>query len=114
LAGSTPERIANLEEELRQRLSQIPGVLSARLSLNTPMEGSNWGEPVGIAGHPPPPGSEQSSLSSVSAHYFETIGARLVRGLFNADNTLAGSDAFGFCAANAVWSMEAINAEGSP
>jgi len=61
LAGSTPERIANLEEELRQRLSQIPGVLSARLSLNTPMEGSNWGEPASIAGHPPPPGSEQSS-----------------------------------------------------
>ena len=83
LAGSTPEGIANLEEELRQRLSQIPGVLSASLSLNSPMEGSNWGEPVSIAGHPTPPGSEHgSSLSSVSAHYFETIGARLVRGRF--------------------------------
>jgi len=83
LAGSTSERIANLEVELRQRLSQIPGVLSASLSLNSPMEGSNWGEPVSIAGHATPPGTEHgSSLSSVSAHYFETIGARLVRGRF--------------------------------
>jgi len=83
LAGYAPERLPTLYQELQLHLSQIPGVLSASLSLNSPMEGSNWGEPVSIAGHPTQPGAQQgSSLSSVSAHYFETIGARLVRGRF--------------------------------
>ena len=49
----------------------------------SPMEGSNWGNPISIAGHSAPPGKVlASSLNSVSAHYFETIGTRLVRGRF--------------------------------
>lgn len=92
LASASRERIAALEEQLRQRLIQIPGVLSASLSVNSPMEGSNWGEPVSIAGHPTPPGTQWgSSLNSVSAHYFETIGARLVRGRFIDERDTAAS-----------------------
>jgi macrolide transport system ATP-binding/permease protein len=83
LARYAPERLPTLYAELLDRLRQIPGVVSASLSLNSPMEGGNWGAPVYIEGHPTPPGAQTgSSLTSVSPHYFETIGARLIRGRF--------------------------------
>jgi predicted permease len=66
---------------LQERLAAIPGVQSASLSMYSPMEWSNWGDLISIAGHTAPPGQVfNSSLNSVSAHYFETIGTRLVRG----------------------------------
>jgi predicted permease len=83
LAGYAPERLPLLYQELRERLTQIPGVLSASLSMYSPMEGSNWGDLISITGHPAQQGAQtSSSLNSVSAHYFETIGTRLVRGRF--------------------------------
>ena len=83
LAGYAPERLPSLYQELQDRLARIPRVQSASLSMYSPMEGSNWGDPISIAGHPAPPGKIfSSSLNSVSAHYFETIGTRLVRGRF--------------------------------
>ena len=81
--GYAPERLPALYQELRERLAAIPGVQSASLSMYGPMEGSNWGDPISIAGHPTPSGQVfGSSLNSVSAHYFETIGTRLVSGRF--------------------------------
>jgi predicted permease len=83
LSGYAPERLPSLYAELLDRLRHIPGVLDASISYNTPMEGGNWGDPVYIEGHPVAPGElTSSSLTSVSAHYFETIGARLIRGRF--------------------------------
>ena len=84
LAGYSPEQIAALYIALLQRLTEIPGVLSASLSKYSPMEGSNWGERISIAGHPKqdPTNATSSSLNSVSAHYFETLGTPLVRGRF--------------------------------
>jgi len=83
LAGYTTERLASLYRELQERLVQIPGVQSVSLSMYSPMEGSNWSDPISIAGRPAAQGEEiASSLNSVSAHYFETIGTRLVRGRF--------------------------------
>ncbi|HKD51777.1 MAG TPA: ABC transporter permease [Candidatus Acidoferrum sp.] len=81
--GYAPERLPSLYQELQERLAAIPGVQSASLSRYSPMEGSNWGDPISIAGHPAPPGKVfSSSLDSVSAHYFETIGTRLVHGRY--------------------------------
>ena len=83
LAGYAPARIVALYGALQERLAQIPGVLSASLSKYSPMEGSNWGERISIAGQPGKQDwadTRSSSLNSVSAHYFETIGTRLVRG----------------------------------
>lgn len=80
-AGYTPERLANLYRELRERLTQIPGMLSASLSMYSPMEGSNWSDLISIAGRHAEQGADyDASLNAVSAHYFETIGTRLVRG----------------------------------
>jgi hypothetical protein len=83
LGGYAPERLPSLYQELQERLAGIPGVRSASLSMYSPMENSNWSDPISIAGHPAPRGNVfSSSLNSVSAHYFETIGTRLVRGRF--------------------------------
>ena len=84
-AGYSPERIVALHNALQERLMQIPGVVSASLSQYSPMEGSNWGERISIAGGPSQKDwadTRSSSLNTVSAHYFETLGTRLVRGRF--------------------------------
>jgi len=81
--GYAPERLPSLYQELQERVVAIPGVQSASLSMYSPMQGSNWADPISIAGHSAPPGKVFfSSLDSVSAHYFETIGTRLVRGRY--------------------------------
>jgi predicted permease len=83
LAGYSRERIVAVYNALQERLREIPGVLSASLSKYSPMEGSNWGEGISIAGRPSQKDyadTRSASLNTVSAHYFETMGTRLVRG----------------------------------
>ncbi|MGH9444647.1 MAG: ABC transporter permease, partial [Terriglobia bacterium] len=82
LAGDTPKNLYGLYQQLQERLTQIPGVLSASLSDYSPMEGDNWNQDVYIEGHTPGNSSHDlnSSLDRVSAHYFETIGTRLLHG----------------------------------
>ena len=85
LAGYSPERVVALHNALQELLMHIPGVLSASLSKYSPMEGSNWGERISIAGGPGEKDladTRSASLNTVSAHYFETLGTRLVRGRF--------------------------------
>jgi predicted permease len=82
LAGYAPSRLYGLYQQLQQRLTEIPGVLSASLSDYSPMEGQNWNEDVYIEGRAPGRSNQDlnSSLDRVSPHYFETIGTRLIRG----------------------------------
>ena len=89
VAGYKPEELLGLYRQLDERLPQIPGVVSASYSLYSPMRGDNWSFGINIQGHPP---DERigSSFDRVSAHYFETIGTRLVRGrLINEHDTPA-------------------------
>jgi predicted permease len=79
-AGYPPKKVAPLLQQLQERLAQIPGVLSASLSYYSPMEDQNINEDVYIEGHTNSSHNLNSSLDRVSAHYFETIGTRLVRG----------------------------------
>ncbi len=83
LSGYTPERLSGLYRQLEERLTQIPGVLSASLSGYSPMSQSNWGSSTYVEGRPPAANSDdenQSSWVRVGPHYFETIGTRLLRG----------------------------------
>jgi predicted permease len=85
LAGYTEERTVAVYNALQERLMKIPGIMSASLSKYSPMEGSNWGDRISIAGGPKQKeggDTPNSSLNTVSAHYFETIGTRLVSGRF--------------------------------
>src|SRR5215472_14813016 len=76
-----PERLEGLYRQFEERLSQIPGVTSVSFSQSAPMFG--FGEPVSIEGKPHvkmPAGILWPEENRVSAHYFETVGTRVLRG----------------------------------
>jgi predicted permease len=79
LAGTAPGRLDALYREIERRLTRIPGVVSASLSLYNPMAGNNWSFPVSVEGRPVEFG-RSPSYERVSAHYFETVGTRLLGG----------------------------------
>lgn len=79
LAGYKPDQLYGLYQQLRERLPQIPGVVSASYSSYSPMRGDNWGFGFHIEGRPPEE-RDGASFDSVGPNYFETIGTRLVRG----------------------------------
>ncbi|HEY6971202.1 MAG TPA: ABC transporter permease [Candidatus Angelobacter sp.] len=78
-AGYTAERLTALYQQIENRFSHTPGVISESLSLYTAQQGNNWGEEVYIPGRS---GHEDmgSSWDRVSAHYFETIGTPIIHG----------------------------------
>jgi len=69
-----------LYQQLHQRLTEIPGVLSASLSGYSPLGGNNWNQRAYIEGHPSDFQGPAPSWDRVGPHYFETIGTRLLRG----------------------------------
>jgi predicted permease len=81
-AGYTLERLPGLYQQLEQRFAHLPGVSSASLALACPAVGLSWGNTIHIEGHRPAanPMDDVSYYDLVSAHYFETIGTRLLRG----------------------------------
>ncbi len=82
LAGYSFERLPGLYRQLQDRISHMPGVVSASLALHSPMDGWNWGGDVAIEGRPPSPNSsdDKAQYDFVGPRYFETIGTRLLRG----------------------------------
>ena len=80
--GYSPEKLAGAYRELEQRLSAIPGVITASYSLYSPMGGDNWSGPVYIVGraHNSAPSGDYSSWLRIGPNYFQTIGTRLIRG----------------------------------
>jgi len=79
--GYSVEQLASFYQKANENLRHIPGVVSASFSMYSPMEGMNWSYPVSIEGHAAPQsGQVPPSWVRVSAHYFETIGTRVLRG----------------------------------
>lgn len=76
-AGYTDDRLPALYQQIEDRFSHTPGVISESLSLYTAQQGNNWGEDIHIIGRTERMGA---SWDRVSAHYFETIGTPIVRG----------------------------------
>lgn len=76
-AGYTQERLTGLNQQLQERFSHLPGVISASISLYTVQQGNNWGENLFIAGRS---GEFNSNWLRVGAGYFETIGNPILRG----------------------------------
>src|SRR5579864_7883116 len=76
-------RLEAFYRKLQQELAQIPGVISSSFSSTAPMAGGIGTEPISIEGKPPVPHLEAGKWpreNRVSAHYFETVGTRLLRG----------------------------------
>lgn len=82
LAGYASDQLPVLYRQLEDRFSQLPGVRSASLALHSPMDNWNWNGVVFIEGRAPAanPDDDAAEYDFVSAHYFETIGTRLLRG----------------------------------
>jgi Acidobacterial duplicated orphan permease len=77
-AGFAHSQLETLYRTIEDRFHALPGIVKVGLSLYTPMEANNWGEPVQIQGRP----SLDSGASWVkaSAEYFDSVGTRLVMG----------------------------------
>jgi predicted permease len=80
LGGYTADKLSGLYGELEQRLEAIPGVLSAGLCGYSPLSTNNWNDRAFIDGHAPDYSGTAPSYDRVSAHYFESVGTRVLRG----------------------------------
>src|SRR5262249_742285 len=86
----TPQTGRVFYDECIARVSAVPGVRSAALTLSLPIDGSYWDSVFSVSGKPVPPTAELpvSDYIGVSANYFETMGIRLLKGrLFAAFDT---------------------------
>jgi macrolide transport system ATP-binding/permease protein len=80
-SGYSPEKLAAVYREAEHRMELIPGVQSASLSLYSPMEGNNWSMGISIEDRTPDPNQPFfSSWDRVTPRFFDTIGARILRG----------------------------------
>jgi predicted permease len=82
-AGYKSDQLEPLYRSLKQRLSELSGVLDVSYSLYSPMSGSLWTTNVVIQGQaPPPPNSDENAAwyNRVSPGYFDAVGTRMLSG----------------------------------
>jgi len=85
-SGYAPEKLASIYAEVDRQLRQIPGVRNVALALYSPMSGNNW--QMGATLEEKPDLRTSPSWDRVSASFFDTIGARILRGrTFNEGDT---------------------------
>lgn len=91
--GYTAGQRQALYERIRERVRQIPGVMSASLSMNGPLAGPERIGGFGIEGYTPAPGERlRSNEEVVTEDYFNTVGLRLLQGrLFRPEDRAPGS-----------------------
>ncbi|HTX37219.1 MAG TPA: FtsX-like permease family protein, partial [Bryobacteraceae bacterium] len=76
-AGYNDAHLIDLYEDILNRFRQLPGVVSASISVNTPLNGGVWSDSVSLNGQATP---ESVHLNLVGPRYFETLGTPLVLG----------------------------------
>lgn len=82
LAGYTAAQLPALYRDLERRFRDTPGVVSASLALECPLDSWNWNSSIWIAGRTPATQPDIAYYDFVSSQYFETIGTRLLQGRF--------------------------------
>jgi predicted permease len=82
LGNYKPEQMEPLFRQIKDRLSEIPGVRMVTAALYAPMSGDSWNEGIRIEGRPEPPAKEDTGAgwARVTPDFFETIGAKIVLG----------------------------------
>ena len=93
LAGYQTDQLEPLYRRIRERLAQLPGVVSASYGLFSPMSGSSWATQVVVEGHAPPANDDADVAvwNRVAPDYFNTIGTRVLRGRVITDADTAAS-----------------------
>jgi predicted permease len=82
LGNYKPEQMEPLFRQIDDSLLQIPGMRMVAPALYSPMTGDSWYEAIRIEGRPEPPAKEDtgSGWARVMPNFFETIGAKIMRG----------------------------------
>jgi predicted permease len=81
LGGYEPHQLPALDQDLLERLAQIPGVRSAALSQMPPISGGAWSSNISLAGYKPAPKENMvSNLNRVTGQFFETTGIPIIAG----------------------------------
>ena len=79
--GLSDEERQALYTRVLERVSAIPGVESASISLNGPLSGSQRTSSLSVEGHTPQPGDFfLTNEEAVTEKYFETVGLEIVEG----------------------------------
>jgi predicted permease len=80
-AGYTEGRLPALNQQLRDRLRQIPGVLGVSCSMYSPQDGDSWNDTIAVQGRPPEATQDwDAGWLRVSPDYFKVIGTPVLRG----------------------------------
>ncbi|HEX5233849.1 MAG TPA: ABC transporter permease [Silvibacterium sp.] len=80
------QQLINLERELQARLSTLPGVKSVALTGHLPLGDGDGTTELRIIGRAYHGENNEVAIRKVSANYFSTLQARLVRGRYFADD----------------------------
>jgi predicted permease len=78
-----PARLIALEEQLLNKIEQIPGVEAAGATSSLPLRGENWGKLFTPLDRPLPTSIdtvEHVQYRPVTGHYFRSLGIRLLKG----------------------------------
>jgi predicted permease len=78
VGGYAPEKLDSIYSAIDRQMRQVPGVRNVALALYSPMSGDNWQMGATLEEHPQQPTSP--SWDRVSPSFFNTIGARILRG----------------------------------
>ena len=89
-AGYDDIHLAALYEDILNRFQKLPGVVSASISANTPLNGATWSDPVAINGQMT---TESVQFNLAGPRYFETMGTPLVLGRDFGQGDRAGAPA---------------------
>jgi putative ABC transport system permease protein len=78
---SDPNQINNFHKQLLERIAALPGVKTASLAYDPPLQ-SNWTDSFEIEGRVAPPDSRPQSANfiPVGPDYFDTVGVQLAAG----------------------------------
>src|SRR5579884_4259319 len=88
----SPARERTLLNSVEERLSHLPGVISASASSSPVLANSNWQNTVHIAGVQPPAGDEMNmGFNQVMPGFFSTMGVPLLMGRELTERDTAGA-----------------------
>jgi predicted permease len=77
-AGYSQTQLEALYRTMEERFHTVPGVLKVGISNYTPMEDNNWGNGIGVQGHPEIHGI--ASFIKANAEYLDSVGTRVMMG----------------------------------
>jgi macrolide transport system ATP-binding/permease protein len=82
---SQNEQQISLERQILDRVSALPGVASAAITVKLPIGDGDGTSGFAIVGHEHPGEHDEVAVRAVTPGYFQTLGARLVEGRYFTD-----------------------------